>query len=458
MRKILFVMVLCFTFSSAQASDWVSDWFDQSTSGGPGSYNTQERGYYTAGTFNARMTMTNDYVFSASPPRLNVGCGGIDLFAGGMSYMDPEYMVEKLERIVQAAPVFAFELAMGEFCEPCKTAMEWVENTSDLLNQIQVNDCRMSKRLVSSVAENKNIMKEMWAEASGNMAVTSGQSKNPQDHQDDVRGSDGKPPNESKELIEDCPVEYREIFADGSLLDNITGYMGLEDYAPLMRGLIGDAIVTYSNPDNVYIVENVASCPANDQVNAASFANGEIYVRPAADAACTQSSVLDIEKRVGDELNGIATKIKAGTGTLTAQQEAFINASPVPVYALVKGATEAGIEATMIQTITPPLTQAYAFRILDDFYRVAYFTMEKAREVQSDKTISQGDPNKCNPDLLIEAHNQLREMWQTSLKYREMAQANYNRERTELIANMQVSRMFEEQRKKLLNEEAGDTE
>lgn len=116
-------------------------------------YQNQQRGFYSAGGFSGRYRMTNDFLVTASPPRLEVGCGGIDLFGGGFTYLDPEYLVEKFERIIQAAPAFAFDLAMTQYCQVCKDSMNTLTAITDQLNSIQLNDCRMSKRLVQAVSE-----------------------------------------------------------------------------------------------------------------------------------------------------------------------------------------------------------------------------------------------------------------------------------------------------------------
>ena len=166
MRALVLLITTLLPALHARA-DWVDDWFAASTSGGPGSYQSQQRGYYSGGSFQGRWRMSNDYVVSATAPRLKVGCGGIDLFGGGFSFMDADYLVAKFERIIQAAPAFAFDLAMQEYCKQCLSALEKLTDITDTLNSIQVNDCRMSQRLVTSIANDGNVIKDLWSEAAG---------------------------------------------------------------------------------------------------------------------------------------------------------------------------------------------------------------------------------------------------------------------------------------------------
>ena len=135
----------------AQSTTWVNDWFDSSTTTSAGRYESQQRGYYTLGSFQGRWRMSNDYLVSAQPPKYQVGCGGIDLFGGGFSFLDPEYLVEKFERMIQAAPAFAFDLALQEFCKPCVATMQALEDITSQLNSMQINDCRLSKKLAAVI-------------------------------------------------------------------------------------------------------------------------------------------------------------------------------------------------------------------------------------------------------------------------------------------------------------------
>jgi conjugative transfer pilus assembly protein TraH len=74
--------------SSICSAGWVDDWFSNASVTGPSSYNNQQRGFYSAGGFQARINNTNDYLVTASLPKLKSGCGGVDLFMGGISFLD----------------------------------------------------------------------------------------------------------------------------------------------------------------------------------------------------------------------------------------------------------------------------------------------------------------------------------------------------------------------------------
>ena len=82
------VMLAC-SSSPGWSAGWVDDWIDQKVETSPGYFEGQKRGYYTGGGFSARWNLQNDYLWSVTPPRLKTGCGGIDAFMGGFSFLDP---------------------------------------------------------------------------------------------------------------------------------------------------------------------------------------------------------------------------------------------------------------------------------------------------------------------------------------------------------------------------------
>ena len=83
-------LAACGAAAPAHAQGWAESWFNTVTYTSPGSFNDQTRGYVTAGGMSGRIDVHNDYVMSLSLPKVKAGCGGIDMFLGGMSFLDPE--------------------------------------------------------------------------------------------------------------------------------------------------------------------------------------------------------------------------------------------------------------------------------------------------------------------------------------------------------------------------------
>jgi conjugative transfer pilus assembly protein TraH len=143
--------------SPANAQSWAESWFDNVTYTSPGSFEDQTRGYVTAGGMSGRVDVHNDYLMSVTLPKVKAGCGGIDMFLGGMSFLDPDYLVQKLESILQAAPAVAFQYLLETLDEKMGNIISKMEAATNYLNSIQVNDCRLANRMVQIARGDENM-------------------------------------------------------------------------------------------------------------------------------------------------------------------------------------------------------------------------------------------------------------------------------------------------------------
>lgn len=456
-------LALCIWFSvyspPAPAADWVDDWFDQSASTPAGSLQTQKRGYYTGGSFQGRWRMNNDYLLTVTPPRLKAGCGGLDMFLGGFSYLDAEYLVEKMEAIIQAAPAFAFDLAMQEYCKPCSATMQTMTEITDYLNSIQVNDCRIAQQ-VGAYATN-NVMSALNIERVGSvqsLAISTGQSKNSADVAEDIAASGGKPPVGMNQAFSQCPTLFKNVFLSGSVVGNVAGLVGLSGYADVMRGLIGDVNVTYSNSEKQYLVRPLEPCPGNDPADGFDLVNGKMDKR-ANTGACSPAGMEKVGDIIEDKLSAIAGKLDAGgAGALGGAEEDFIAGAPLPLLNALRDSVAIGVENDMIVALRDPLASAYAFRILDDLHRATRIVLSKATEVNALNSQATTDPVHCDTSYLEGAFVHLKQMDERALLYREMAKASYHKQQAELLTNIQVARQMLEQRRQMLNSQQSFSE
>ena len=443
----------------ASAAGWTDDWMNQATTYSGSHYATDQRGYYGVGGFSMRNRMTNDYLFSISPPRVEVGCGGVDLFGGAFSYLDPEYLVEKFERIVQAAPAFAFQVAMSEFCVQCINGMNTLTSIMDQLNSMQINDCRMSKRLVTSIAEDKNVFKELSAEALGKYSLDEGLRKNSQDVAETVESSGGAAPDDTNVLIADCPDVFRQVFTDGSVLRNAAELIGMDGYADVMRGLIGDAIVTYDSSAKLFNVEKLDYCPANKDLDSLDLVDGTAEIKRI-DGTCASAGMTSVRDLVRNRMMGIAAKVQPGANIpLTADETAFVARSPFPMVSLLGDASARGTLAEEVEVLADPLADLYAQRMLEDLHELMRFVVTKANAVgdQAGSVRAGGNVKRCDTTVVKEAIVHFQSVRDRITRLRADAAVSFAKKQQERIANAQIVGDMLERRKRQLNKAvAGD--
>jgi hypothetical protein len=195
----------------AHAQSWAESWFDNVTYTSPGSFEDQTRGYVTAGGMSGRVDVHDDYLMSLTLPKVKAGCGGIDMFLGGMSFLDPDYLVQKLETILQAAPAVAFQYLLETLDEKMGNIISKMEAATNFLNSIQVNDCRLANRMVQ-IAKGDDNMSGIVEEMTGYKSMREGYAKSWQQSREKIQSNKGNPTEDLKDALANCPAEVTDIF------------------------------------------------------------------------------------------------------------------------------------------------------------------------------------------------------------------------------------------------------
>lgn len=443
--KLIFLCLLLLSTIS-RADPWVDDWLDQMTTTNPGYFEGQRRGYFNGGGFQARWRMSDDHLISVQPPSIRAGCGGIDMFLGGMSFLDPELLVQKFQRILQAAPAVAFDMALKTMCKECSDTMTKMERAASWVNGLQMNECAMSKRLVTTVqSDDPDVLGAMWDEVSGGVSLGSALEKNWSTHQDRVRAGNGQAPNPLDVAVQDCPADFREIFIDGSttggasIIQNATRKVGLSAYEDIMRGYIGDVIVTYDS--NMYHVREIDKCRANQNTKFEDFLIGRAEQRPVTGAACTDNSALSLYDWIAQRLQTIATKIQTNPQAgYTADEQRFIDTSPLPVLQILTTAVNNGNINATIAVFRDPLASAYAYRVMDDLLSTMDYVLRKADRAKNTGPIAGGNPDHCQIRILEQPIRLVSELKEELIDMRHMARDEYYHRLDELGHYLRIAR------------------
>lgn len=374
---IVGVALGAFLTGGAHASDWTNDWFSSVTMSGPSSFDGQKRGYLSGGQLTARYDMGTDNLFSVSLPRVKTSCGGIDLFAGGISFLDPEYLVSKLENILQAAPAMAFNMALKAHCQQCEDIMSKLETMSTYLNSIQVNDCRMATQLAESIFQiEQEIYGKVVMEASAGRDAADSTAKNYKETQSNIDAAGGQATVDLKKNVESCPAPIKELFGTGAVVQNAATRVGMTNVADLVRAYVGDIVISWPNGQAIPKFDRIDACESIDRYSTVDFLEGRSMERPVG-GACQPNTTISIIDRVRQNLLAIAGKIETGTA-FTADEVAFINQSAQPVFSILQNAVAQG---TVVETVAYneyPIANALAFRVFDDLLRNTEFMIDKA--------------------------------------------------------------------------------
>ncbi len=154
--------VICLSLASVLATPSVSfaglSEFVSSSIGGsfqneqPGYFKSQTGGMLSAGQVRMRWGGGgNIQPFHISAPKFSAGCSGIDMIFGGFSYLNMDYLVEKLKKVASAAPAYAFQLAISTLCKDCQAIMAELEKITDMINGLNFDTCKIADNLTGKM-------------------------------------------------------------------------------------------------------------------------------------------------------------------------------------------------------------------------------------------------------------------------------------------------------------------
>ncbi|SHO52079.1 conjugal transfer protein TraH [Desulfopila aestuarii] len=396
------VYLLCGTVVQAE---WVDDWLQQRSVGGPNYFNGQERGYYQGGSFSTRWSNTNDYPLTVETPRVKAGCGGIDVFLGGMSFMNTDYLVNKLQGILTNAAAVAFDLGLKTMCEQCSNTIKNFEAIADKLNSMQLEECAAAQGVVGVVMDengfhSSEVMREKLGTAIKENKLVQGISEMWDIATKEDQANNNVPKTADVTRINSgCNSDITATFlSGGSLLENLGGSMGLPTgHTDLIRGLVGDVVL--EGPASAYKVSHEGPCPQNNPDDIQGIAEGVLYAK-AAGGSCSQiaDTNRDLVQYVTDTLDGIATKIETRAALNTTQQD-FLTSTPLSPLPILKTAIGTNMRESMITSLADLTAKAYSLQMLSDLYNRAETIAVKAKEMlEKEAGAASGQPfENCNP-------------------------------------------------------------
>ncbi|PKN69020.1 MAG: hypothetical protein CVU54_11965 [Deltaproteobacteria bacterium HGW-Deltaproteobacteria-12] len=446
-NKIISAIIMTFVLIAAPLQDskagWIDDWVDQRVYSGPSYIRGQQRGYYSGGSFSARWPVKKDYLLTVQPPRIKAGCGGLDIFTGGISFMNFDYLVTKLERILQSAPTVAFDLALNVLCEPCSKAIKSIESIANGLNSMSLDECKATKA-IAAYALDKTDAQDLFGSSneydhSGELEDYYSDYLNAQGLQDSYQktkeqimgtGGTSVPNADATSLIVGCPDEVTAIFfRQGSMIANLNAQIGLnesQEYVELVRGFIGDIELQLAGPRGV-IINAIPPCSGNKGKTVDNLLNGDVEKRSLASGLCVPVSDArsNLTEYVKQMIMDIASNYQSRTN-LTPAQVAFINSNPLSIALVIKGAIAANNVEVIAANLADPTAKALAYRMMDDMYHRIWFMVQRGQLIASKAQPKPGmPPETCKFEVIKPQIDKLTALGDKVEKTREALRSSY---------------------------------
>ena len=397
-KVIASVLMVCMVATPALAdmSDYMKNFLGQLGNLEPKAYHMQQRGYFVGGTMHVPPAGITIQPFSITLPNIkNNSCGGIDVTMGGFSYLNFDYLVQKLQGIIQAAPALAFQIAIKVLSEQLGDSADWLETVTNAINGLNFNSCTAMNGIVTTTANaiNKAIkntgnegtkkQNEGGGDFFGSIISDIGNNiwKAAKDYFNDKV-------KEFKKAIKNSHHAKEEAGKMDSLLEDVANDLGglPSDFVNMMRYYLGDVVsVEQKSSDNEtepsYAYQILHPCGENS--------NPDGFIKDIRDGVFREISKEALE----DSSEACkAEVVKSGKGLVDQVKEAMndiynamienrdisqktvnlIEISPIPVYVFIKDSviSARGYTPILIEQLAKPIASAIAAEYVSYYIRV----------------------------------------------------------------------------------------
>ena len=385
-KRFITILLSCSLIISPvySASNWVNEWVGSAIVNTPTEFRSDREYGMTFGRFSSRVKTETINPITIYPPQFQIGgaCGGIDFFAGGLSFMKPEYLLDKLKGAVAGAPSALFLLALSQFCPSCEKAISTIENIANQINQLQFNECQMRQRIVAVMADKlglevqkeerdtKQILKKTREDSDIKAAKREAQ-ENPSNISEEcfaygsiisaLKGGSTLLDALKAELLQNIRVELdRSQVSAFEAIDFLTPF--ISNYRLDDKGIVQPARVKCS-ADNLldYVVQGKKVTIQQDKCKLEDTTNGNQTNE------CRWGTNSNIYNYVYSCMNSIKDKVARGDTNLNNDEKKFLNL--VKDYDLVYGAIFSEInkkDYTAISKVSKYLAIQMALSIIND--------------------------------------------------------------------------------------------
>ena len=156
--------------ASADVNSQMNDFWDEigvaANVTGPNAFQGQRAGYYTLGNVYLRTPQETLNPVNIQMPGYRAGCGGIDMYAGGFSYVNSDQLVAFMKSVANNAASFAFQVALETISPVIAEKVSELQSIAQRINQFSASSCEAGQLAVAAVWPQSDQASRVICEAS----------------------------------------------------------------------------------------------------------------------------------------------------------------------------------------------------------------------------------------------------------------------------------------------------
>lgn len=123
-------------------------------------YYSQRAGYMTGGGVSLRNQVTDTKFANVNLPKFDAGCGGIDIFTGGVSFISHDQFISTLKNIASSAQGYSFMLGIESVSPMIASTIKQMETWANTINSLGINSCDTATGIVGAVWPRRTAAKQ----------------------------------------------------------------------------------------------------------------------------------------------------------------------------------------------------------------------------------------------------------------------------------------------------------
>lgn len=307
----------------------------------PGAFRDQAGGYYSGGGIAIRNRSKNVNLGNLQLPRIDAGCGGINIFNGGFSFISSKELVDVLKKVGANAVSYGFNLAMKTMAPAVHDTISELYNKASEINRSNINSCEVATTLVGGLwpkgdLASRHVCTSLGAMSSGGLKDWAAARHDcGAGHQSNsILGSKNSKEEYKDILVNEFNVAW-EVLKKNSYLSND------KEFAELCMTISG-TIVAYKDANGERQVKTFPSKSDSDDLIKGLFDGGEVDIYRCDEGdKCLNVNPKDMKIAASGLSNKVQQTLQEITRkaiedeALTKEEKAFINSVKLPLYKLI---------------------------------------------------------------------------------------------------------------------------
>ncbi|MGR5299014.1 conjugal transfer protein TraH [Vibrio mediterranei] len=151
----LFVMVLILSpLAQASVNNQLGNYFDglgyNTNVTSPSAFKGQSANYFSAGGLSLKNPVSNLEIGQINLPAISAGCGGIDVYGGGFSFINAGQFKQFLQNVGHAAVPLALKMGIQTLTPQLASLLDELQDWASKFNNMSLNSCEAAQSLVDA--------------------------------------------------------------------------------------------------------------------------------------------------------------------------------------------------------------------------------------------------------------------------------------------------------------------